>query len=42
MANEKITAQKITTFLTFDNKAEEAANFYTSVFKDASIDSIAR
>lgn len=42
MANEKITSQRITPFLTFDNNAEEAANFYTSVFKDASIDSIAR
>ncbi len=42
MANEKITSQKITPFLTFDNNAEEAANFYVSVFKDASIDSIAR
>ena len=42
MANEKITAQKITPFLTFDNNAEEAANFYTSVFKEASIDDISR
>lgn len=29
--------QKITPFLTFDNNAEEAAKFYTSVFKDSSI-----
>ncbi len=29
--------QKITTFLTFNNQAEEAANFYTSIFKNASI-----
>lgn len=42
MANEKITSQKITPFLTFDNNAEEAANFYTSVFKDSSIDGISR
>jgi len=28
---------KITTFLTFDNKAEEAANFYTSLFKNSKI-----
>ena len=28
---------KITTFLTFDNQAEEAANFYTSVFKNSKI-----
>jgi predicted 3-demethylubiquinone-9 3-methyltransferase (glyoxalase superfamily) len=34
--------QKITPFLTFDNQAEDAAKFYTSVFKDASIDGIAR
>ena len=27
--------QKITPFLWFDNQAEEAAKFYTSVFKDA-------
>ena len=29
--------QKITPFLWFDKNAEEAANFYTSVFKDSSI-----
>jgi predicted 3-demethylubiquinone-9 3-methyltransferase (glyoxalase superfamily) len=29
--------QKITPFLWFDGRAEEAANFYTSVFKDARI-----
>ncbi len=29
--------QKITPFLWFDKEAEEAANFYTSVFKDSSI-----
>jgi predicted 3-demethylubiquinone-9 3-methyltransferase (glyoxalase superfamily) len=29
--------QKITTFLWFDNNAEEAASFYTSVFKDSKI-----
>jgi predicted 3-demethylubiquinone-9 3-methyltransferase (glyoxalase superfamily) len=32
--------QKITPFLTFDNQAEEAAKFYTSVFKDSTINSI--
>ena len=37
----KIT-QKITPFLTFDKEAEEAAKFYTSVFKDSSIDGISR
>ena len=30
-------AQKITTFLWFDANAEEAVNFYVSVFKDAKI-----
>jgi predicted 3-demethylubiquinone-9 3-methyltransferase (glyoxalase superfamily) len=30
----KIT-QKITPFLWFDDKAEEVANFYTSIFKDS-------
>lgn len=29
--------QKITTFLWFDNNAEEAAKFYTSVFKNSKI-----
>ena len=29
--------QKITTFLWFDNQAEEAANFYTSVFKNSRV-----
>jgi predicted 3-demethylubiquinone-9 3-methyltransferase (glyoxalase superfamily) len=29
--------QKMTTFLWFDGKAEEAANFYKSVFKDVKI-----
>lgn len=29
--------QKITTFLTFNNQAEEAVKLYTSIFKDAKI-----
>ena len=29
--------QKITPFLWFDGKAEEAANFYVSLFKNAKI-----
>jgi predicted 3-demethylubiquinone-9 3-methyltransferase (glyoxalase superfamily) len=33
---------KITTFLTFDNQAEDAANFYTSVFENSKIVSTAR
>jgi predicted 3-demethylubiquinone-9 3-methyltransferase (glyoxalase superfamily) len=34
--------QKITTFLWFDNNAEEAANHYTSIFKNSKILSVAR
>ncbi len=34
--------QKITPFLWFDGKAEEAANFYTSIFKNSKILNIAR
>ena len=29
--------QKITPFLWFDNQAEEAANFYVSIFKDSKL-----
>jgi predicted 3-demethylubiquinone-9 3-methyltransferase (glyoxalase superfamily) len=32
--------QKITPFLWFDGKAEEAMNFYTSIFKNSKIESI--
>ncbi|MEP7259394.1 MAG: VOC family protein [Flavitalea sp.] len=34
--------QKITPFLWFDNNAEEAMNFYTSIFKSAKIGNISR
>jgi predicted 3-demethylubiquinone-9 3-methyltransferase (glyoxalase superfamily) len=34
--------QKITPFLWFDGKAEEAMNFYVSVFKDSKIVSVSR
>lgn len=34
--------QKITTFLWFNDKAEEAANFYVSLFPNSKIDSISR
>jgi predicted 3-demethylubiquinone-9 3-methyltransferase (glyoxalase superfamily) len=34
--------QKITPFLWFDTQAEEAANFYVSVFKKAKINGISR
>jgi len=36
------TMQKITTNLWFDNQAEEAAKFYTTVFKNARIGKISR
>ncbi len=34
--------QKITTFLWFDNQAEEAANFYVSVFKRGKVLNVTR
>ena len=34
--------QKITPMLWFDNRAEEAARFYTSIFKGSKIKSITR
>jgi predicted 3-demethylubiquinone-9 3-methyltransferase (glyoxalase superfamily) len=34
--------QKITPFLWFDNNAEEALNFYASVFKNAKVRDIRR
>jgi len=34
--------QKITPFLWFDGKAEEAANFYVSIFKNSKIKSVTR
>ncbi|HMQ54358.1 MAG TPA: VOC family protein [Anaerolineae bacterium] len=34
--------QKITPFLWFDNQAEEAVNFYTSIFKNSQVGKIAR
>ena len=34
--------QKITPFLWFDSNAEEAVNFYTSIFKNSKIGSVAR
>lgn len=34
--------QKITPFLWFDNQAEEAANFYVSIFRNSKIGSISR
>ena len=34
--------QRITPFLWFDNQAEEAANFYTSIFKNSKVSAISR
>ena len=34
--------QKITPFLWFDNQAEEAANFYVSIFKNSKILGVSR
>lgn len=34
--------QKITTFLTFNDQAEEAVNLYTSIFKNSKIENIMR
>jgi predicted 3-demethylubiquinone-9 3-methyltransferase (glyoxalase superfamily) len=34
--------QKITPFLWFDSNAEEAANFYVSIFKDSKVTSVQR
>ena len=36
-ARTQPTTQKITTFLWFNNNAEEAVNFYVSVFKNAKV-----
>lgn len=34
--------QKITPFLWFDNKAEEAMNFYVSIFKNSKVVNVSR
>ena len=34
--------QKITPFLWFDDKAEDAANFYVSIFKNSKIENVSR
>ena len=34
--------QKITPFLWYDNQAEEAANFYVSIFKNSKVKNVAR
>jgi predicted 3-demethylubiquinone-9 3-methyltransferase (glyoxalase superfamily) len=42
VAKEENDMKKITPFLWFEDKAEEAANFYTSIFKNSKILNIAR
>src|SRR5687768_6501195 len=42
MATVQNNQQKITPFLWFDNNAEEAVNFYTSVFKNSKVNEIRR
>jgi len=37
-----IAKQKITSCLWFDTQAEEAANFYTAIFKNSRINKISR
>src|SRR5437588_11295350 len=39
---ENSAVQKITPFLWFESQAEEAANFYTSIFKNSKIVRVAR
>jgi predicted 3-demethylubiquinone-9 3-methyltransferase (glyoxalase superfamily) len=39
---EKDYMQKITPFLWFDGKAEEAVNFYTSIFKNSKVERLSR
>jgi predicted 3-demethylubiquinone-9 3-methyltransferase (glyoxalase superfamily) len=34
--------QKITAFLRFNDKAEEAANFYCGIFKNSSVGAVTR
>jgi predicted 3-demethylubiquinone-9 3-methyltransferase (glyoxalase superfamily) len=38
----KLATQKITPFLWFDGRAEEAANFYVSVFKNSEVTGVSR
>jgi predicted 3-demethylubiquinone-9 3-methyltransferase (glyoxalase superfamily) len=40
--NQETRIQKITPFLWFDENAEEAVNFYVSIFKNSRIERIAR
>lgn len=40
--SDKVSMEKITPFLWFDDQAEEAVNFYTSIFKNSKIGRIFR
>lgn len=40
--SKRKTIQKITPYLWFDNQAEEAMNFYVSLFRDSKILSVSR
>jgi predicted 3-demethylubiquinone-9 3-methyltransferase (glyoxalase superfamily) len=40
--NKETSMQQITTFLWFNGQAEEAANFYVSLFKNSRIVTVAR
>ncbi len=42
MEKEQSNQQKITPFLWFDNQAEEAMQYYTSIFKNSRINSVTR
>jgi predicted 3-demethylubiquinone-9 3-methyltransferase (glyoxalase superfamily) len=42
MSREQNRMQKITPFLWFDGKAEEAMNFYVSIFKNSKVVSVTR
>lgn len=42
MKQEPTIQQKITPFLWFDTQAEDAANFYTSVFKNSKVGKVVR
>ncbi len=42
MAKDQSQVQRITPFLWFNGNAEEAMNFYTSIFKNSKIDSVSR
>src|SRR5205823_3069518 len=39
---ERLTMQKITPFLWFDGNAEEAVDFYASIFKDSKVGKVSR